>query len=109
MTPSERASAFSALADATVACALPELGSLRFDGADAAAFLHGQLSSDVQGLQAGAAQWSSYNSPKGRVLANLLLWRAAPGDTAAFRALLSADLVAPVARRLAMFVLRAKA
>src|SRR5256885_900442 len=109
MAPSDRPAAFAALANATVACPLSDLGSLRFDGPEAGTFLHGQLSSDVGALEAGAAHWSSYNSPKGRVLANLLLWRAAPGDDAAFRALLSTDLVAPIAKRLAMFVLRAKA
>jgi folate-binding protein YgfZ len=102
----ERSEAFAALNDATVVCSLAHLGSLCFDGPEAAVFLHGQLSSDVQALQAGAAQWSSYNSPKGRVLANLLVWRA-PGD-GGFEALLAADLAAAVARRLAMFVLRAK-
>ncbi len=87
-------------------CALaPDAGVLAFDGADAAAFLHGQLSSDVAGMAPGAAGWTSYNSPKGRMLGTLLLWRAGADS---FRAFVAADLAAPLARRLAMFVLRAK-
>ena len=80
-------------------------GLLAFDGADAAAFLHGQLSTDVAAMAVGDAAWSSYNSPKGRMLGTLLLCRLAPD---AFRALVAADLAEPLRRRLAMFVLRAK-
>lgn len=83
----------------------PDLGFLGFDGPDAAAFLHGQLSSDVAGMAPGAAGWTSYNSAKGRMLGTLLLWRA---DADTFRAFVAADLAAPLAKRLAMFVLRAK-
>jgi len=92
--------------DAATICALaPDAGVLAFDGADAAAFLHGQLSSDVAGMVPGAAGWTSYNSPKGRMLGTLLLWRAGADS---FRAFVAADLAALLARRLAMFVLRAK-
>jgi tRNA-modifying protein YgfZ len=91
---------------AALACPVDELAVLRFDGPDAAAFLQGQLSSDVNALQPGALQWSSYNSPKGRMLANLLLARPPAGD--GFRAVLAADLATSIARRLSMFVLRAK-
>lgn len=82
-----------------------DLGVLAFDGLDAAAFLHGQLSTDVEGMPEGAAAWTSYNSPKGRMLATLLLWHRAPGE---FRAFVAADLAAALRKRLAMFVLRAK-
>jgi hypothetical protein len=100
--------AFSALAQGAVAGPLDELGSLRFEGPDAATFLQGQLSSDVAALDAGAWQRSSYSSPKGRVLANLLAWRPADGAAADFRALLAVDLAATIAKRLRMFVLRAR-
>ena len=93
--------------DATYVTALPMLGSLRFEGPDAATFLQAQLSSDVRALTAGTLQRSSYVSPKGRVLASLLLWRTARAD-AGIGSLVSADLAAATARRLAMFVLRAK-
>ena len=88
-------------------CPLPQLGSLRFEGPDAATFLHGQLSSDLRELSPGRLQRSSYSSPKGRVLADLLLWRA-PRDDATIHALIGADLAPAIAKRLSMFVLRAK-
>ena len=83
----------------------PGLSSLRFAGPDAASFLHNQLSTDVQGMAAGDAGWTSYNSPKGRVLATPLLWRRAQDE---FVAYVPADIAESLRKRLAMFVLRAK-
>jgi tRNA-modifying protein YgfZ len=83
----------------------PGLGLLAFTGADAEAFLQGQFSNDVAALVPGTIQLSSYNSPKGRMLANLVLWRV---DADSFRALVPADLAEPLRKRLAMYVLRAK-
>ena len=97
--------ALVAARDAAVVCDLAPLAVLAISGPDAGTFLHGQVSSDVTGLADGAAQYTSFNSPKGRMLANFVLWREGPGD---FRALLPADLAAPVRKRLAMFVLRSK-
>jgi folate-binding protein YgfZ len=102
--------AYRAAADAAVVCPGTGLGVLAIEGDDAPAFLHGQLSTDVNGLAPGRSQWSTYNSPKGRTLATLRLWRsAAAGGPPRFGALVAADLAAPIARRLAMFVLRARA
>jgi folate-binding protein YgfZ len=84
---------------------LPEVGVLAFDGPDAASFLQGQLSNDVAALAVGQSQWTSYNSPKGRMLGSMLLWRAGAD---AFRAWLAGDLAEPLRKRLSMFVLRAK-
>ncbi len=83
---------------------LPELGVLAFDGADAASFLQGQLSTDIAALGDGEAEWSSYNSPKGRMLGSLLLWRTSPES---FRAAVSADLAESLRQRLSRYVLRA--
>ncbi len=105
MTATHSAPAAAAGPTGPVFAAEPDAGILAFDGPDAAAFLHGQLSSDVAGMAVGAAGWTSYNSPKGRMLASLLLWRAAPD---AYRAFAAADLAPALAKRLAMFVLRAK-
>ncbi|MGE5171494.1 MAG: YgfZ/GcvT domain-containing protein [Rudaea sp.] len=94
---------------APVSCSHTGFGVLRVTGADAMTFLHGQLSSDVKALGAGDGQYWSYNSPKGRMLANGVLWRAPaerPGD--GIVVLLAADLAETIRRRLAMFVLRAK-
>jgi folate-binding protein YgfZ len=84
-----------------------EWGLLSVAGADAVAFLHAQLSSDVKALGPGGGQYWSYNSPKGRMLANGVLWRAPLRDDAVVL-LLAADLAETIRRRLAMFVLRAK-
>jgi folate-binding protein YgfZ len=84
-----------------------EWALLSVAGADAVAFLHGQLSSDVKALRQGDGQYWSYNSPKGRMLANGVLWRTPRRDDAVVL-LLAADLAEVIRRRLAMFVLRAK-
>src|SRR5689334_19812068 len=101
-------SASSSIDSATPgATPLAALASLRFDGPEAASFLHAQLASDVGSLAPGRLQRSCYLSPKGRVLANLVLWRGA-GEGGPIGALVAADLAASIARRLSMFVLRAK-
>ena len=81
------------------------LGLLSFAGPDADAFLQGQLSNDLDALAPGAVQLSSYNSPKGRMLATLALWRDGADG---FRALVAADIAESIAKRLSMFVLRSK-
>jgi len=90
-------------------CPIDDVGLLGFEGPDARAFLQGQLSNDTQALSHGHGQWTSYNSPKGRVLANFWLWQA-PGlpGLERYDALVSADLAAAMQKRLSMFVLRAK-
>ncbi|MEO8675497.1 MAG: folate-binding protein, partial [Casimicrobiaceae bacterium] len=97
--------ALMAARDAAVVCDLAPLAILAISGPDAAAFLQGQLSSDVPALAPDSAQFTTFNSPKGRMLANFVLWREGPDD---FRALVPGDLAAPVRKRLAMFVLRSK-
>jgi folate-binding protein YgfZ len=84
---------------------LGPLAMLDINGRDAEAFLQGQLSNDVKALIDGVCQYTSYNSPKGRMLANLLLWRSGPD---AFHALLPAELADAVVQRLRRYVLRAQ-
>jgi folate-binding protein YgfZ len=79
-------------------------GLLRVDGADARSFLHAQLTADIAGLDRGQARRAGWCSAKGRLLATFLV--LSHGD--AFLMQLARDLAAPVARRLATFVLRAK-
>lgn len=83
---------------------LTDHGLLRVSGADAAGFLHGQLTNDVANLGDGDANLSGYCTPKGRLIATMLVWRA--GD--AYWLALGRDLAEPVRKRLSMFVLRAK-
>jgi tRNA-modifying protein YgfZ len=84
---------------------LTQFGVIDAIGDDAATFLHSQLTSDVQHLDASTARLAGFCSAKGRLLASFLMWRT--GD--AVRLLVSADIQAPVQKRLSMFVLRAKA
>lgn len=77
---------------------------LRVSGADAATFLQGQLSADVRNIGENGG-WASYNSPKGRMLAVIRAHR--DGDDA-FLLALPETLAEAVAKRLRMFVLRAK-
>jgi len=89
---------------ATIAAELTHNALLRVSGDDAAAFLHGQFTNDVELLPVDAAQWSSWLTAKGRMLASFLLVRRADH----FLLMLPAEIVEPVAKRLRMFVLRSK-
>ncbi|MDR8034331.1 CAF17-like 4Fe-4S cluster assembly/insertion protein YgfZ [Burkholderia cenocepacia] len=92
--------------DAPGACMpLPQFGVIDVAGDDAATFLHSQLTNDIEHLDAGSARLSGYCSPKGRLLASFLTWRAGHG----VRLLVSKDVQPAVQKRLSMFVLRAKA
>ncbi len=86
-------------------CALPHLGLICAEGPDTAAFLHGQLSQDVQLLPAGEARLAAYCTAKGRMLADITLWRQGEDGV---NLLLTADLLPATLKRLSMFVLRAK-
>ncbi|MFS6938911.1 YgfZ/GcvT domain-containing protein [Neisseria animaloris] len=83
---------------------LPFFGIVRVSGDDRAAFLHGQLSNDIKNLQENQACYATYNTPKGRVIANMLVLNRG-GD---LLLAMAADLVEPVIKRLRMYVLRAK-
>jgi folate-binding protein YgfZ len=93
------------LARGAIVADLSQLNLIQFAGADAQSFLQGQLSNDVRLLDGNNAQYTSYNTPKGRMLANGLLWQSAP-NTYIFQ--LPASLREAIQKRLTMFVLRAK-
>ena len=84
---------------------LSDWGLIRADGPDAASFLHGQLTQDMNSLREGEARLAGFCSPKGRLLATLVVWRLGPESIALA---CSADLLAPTLKRLQMFVMRAK-
>jgi folate-binding protein YgfZ len=83
---------------------LDELGVIAASGADAAAFLHAQLTNDVLHLDATAVQLNGYCTPKGRLLAVFDNWR----DATSIYLQLPRELLAPTVKRLSMFVLRQK-
>jgi folate-binding protein YgfZ len=81
------------------------LAVLRFRGPDAASFLQGQLSNDVESLADGALQLAGYHNPQGRVIALLRLARLGREE---LLAQLPQELAGPVAARLRRFVLRSR-
>ena len=83
---------------------LTRYGLLAVTGADARAFLHAQLTNDIENLPAGRAALAGWCSAKGRLLASFLVIPTAQG----FLLQLSQDLVPAVLKRLTMFVLRSK-
>src|SRR5713101_2686432 len=88
----------------SVLALLGHLGVLQFSGEDAETFLQGQLSCDVAGVDLRSGSYGAYCSPKGRMLANFLLWR----EEAGFHMALSRDIALSVQKHISKFVLRAK-
>lgn len=83
---------------------LPFFGVIQVSGDDRHSFLHNQLSNDIQNLAPQQACYATYNSPKGRVIANMIVHNT--GEHILL--ILAADLLESVVKRLKMFVLRAK-
>jgi folate-binding protein YgfZ len=94
----------AAYAAGPVLARLGDLAVLAVEGADALAFLQGQTTMDVAALAPDSWQLGGYCTPKGRLLAIFQAWRQG-GD---LRLLLPAGIAPGIARRLSMFVLRAK-
>lgn len=99
------ASEFAALASGTVLAPLSHFGLIRATGDDAAAFLHNLLTNDVQHLGMGRAVRCGFCSPKGRLLADFLIWR----ENRDYLLQLSTDIQPALLRKLGMYVLRSKA
>ena len=90
--------------DGPSGCWLEGWGLLRISGADAANFLQGQCTADIQALAHGSLGCGAFCTPKGRVFANVRLARW-END---FYLMLPRELVAPLQKRLQLYVLRAK-
>lgn len=84
---------------------LADWGVIRASGEDARKFLHGQLTQDIERLGEGQARLAGYCTAKGRLLATFVVWARSPDEVLLA---CSADLLAPVLKRLSMFVLRAR-
>ena len=85
---------------------LPHLGVIRAQGPDAASFLHGQLTQDFALLGPSEARLAAFCTAKGRIQASFIGFKRSPEEIVL---VCSRDLLAPVLKRLSMFVLRAKA
>ena len=83
---------------------LRRYGLLSVTGEDARAFLHAQLTNDIEQMPTDQARLAGWCSAKGRLLASFLVM---PRNQD-FLLQLAADLVPAVAKRLSMFVLRSR-
>lgn len=92
------------LVNETVICDLSHLGLLQIQGTDAITFLQGQVTNDVKQLVGNNAHYSGYCNPKGRLLALFLAF--AHKDHIHLQ--LPLELVAPIIKRLKMYVMRSK-
>ena len=102
---------FSALQDeraaaqnSTVLTDLSNFALITASGVDAGTFLQGQFTNDINKISPERAQYSGYCSPKGRLLANFLLWQAGSD----YFLQMPMDVAPAIQKRLSMFVLRAK-
>lgn len=87
------------------AAELKRLGMLSCTGDEAREFLHAQLTNDMAALPPDRARYAGWCSAKGRLQASFLVIPRAQG----FLLQLSRDIAPAVAKRLGMFILRAKA
>ena len=85
---------------------LSHLGVIQAEGADAGTFLQGQLTQDVMGMAAGESRLAAFCSAKGRMQASFHVLKRS--DTV-YLLVCSLDILPATLRRMAMFVLRAKA
>lgn len=83
---------------------LLQLACIEAGGPDAKSFLHSQFTNDVNHLQPGQAQLSSWCNAKGRMQASFINY---PLEQS-YRLLMAAELVPPILKRLQMFVLRSQ-
>ncbi|WP_210546431.1 folate-binding protein YgfZ [Rhodoferax sp. PAMC 29310] len=85
---------------------LTHLGVIKVEGEDAAKFLHGQLTQDFSLLGMTEARLAAFCSAKGRMQASFIGFKKSPAEIMLICPL---DVLAPAMKRLAMFVMRAKA
>src|ERR1041385_3805428 len=83
---------------------LGRYGLLSVTGEEARAFLHAQLTNDIEGLAPDRAALAGWCSAQGRLLATFLVVPSPQG----FLLQLARDIAPAVAKRLGMFVLSAK-
>ncbi len=85
---------------------LPHLGIIRAAGADAASFLHNQLTNDVLLMKEGQCRLAAFCNAKGRMQASFVVYKRSAEEVLL---ICRKDLLAKTVKRLSMFVMRAKA
>ena len=84
---------------------LDDRGVARVSGEDAASFLQGLLTNDVETLEIGASRYAALLSPQGKILFDFLVFREAAD---AFLIDAPAEKTAELVKRLGFYKLRAK-
>ncbi|SDH96299.1 folate-binding protein YgfZ [Nitrosomonas sp. Nm132] len=90
----------------TILVDLSSFGLIHFLGEEASAFLQGQLSCDLRKVNHQTAQYGSYCTPKGRMLASFLIWSGIANNEYFMQ--LPSILLDVISKRLSMYILRAK-
>ncbi len=103
-SPVETSAALFALENSATISHLNTHGLLRLSGEDTPTFLQGQLSSDIKMLDEQSAQYTSYSTAKGRMLASALIFRTEEN----YWLQMSADILPAIQKRLTMYILRSK-
>jgi folate-binding protein YgfZ len=86
---------------------LADRGVVRVEGVDAVDFLQGMLTNDVVRLAPGEARYAALLTPQGKILFDFIAVKT-PGEPVGFLIDCPAALAADLAKRLAMYKLRAK-
>jgi len=82
----------------------PERAVIAVGGADAASFLHGLITADVQALASGEATYGALLQPQGKILFDLFVFKAGERHLIDCSSLQKSDLI----RRLMFYKLRAR-
>jgi tRNA-modifying protein YgfZ len=90
------------------AAVLGNCGVVSVSGADAAGFLQGLLTNDIEGLEPGKAHYAALLTPQGKILFDMIVVRAPAADSAAYLLDCAAAQAPELARRLGFYKLRAK-
>ncbi len=87
---------------------LDDLAVFEVTGADTLSFVQGQITNDILNLGTEHAKLAGYCTAQGRLLATMIFAALPESPDAGLIGLMRQDILAPVLKRLGMFVLRAK-
>ncbi len=90
------------------AAKLEDRGVVSVAGADAAGFLQGLLTNDVERLEPGEAGYAALLTPQGKILFDMIVVRTPDADGAAYLLDCGAAQAADLAKRLGFYKLRAE-
>ena len=87
---------------------LDDLAVFEVTGADALSFVQGQITNDISNLGTEHARLAGYCTAQGRLLATMVFATLPETSDSGLLGFMRQDILAPVLKRLSMFVLRAK-